>query len=549
MFLSGAVESIRIRVLTIFLALGFYAIAGQARAGYFDDIGFTPLQSEVGAALPDGTGLRVTIVEACTGNPCAWAPDPGARSITVGDGGPAVAPPYSGHATTVGNLYFGDDSTTPGIGIAPSPSIAGWRADEWLTSEFLQLLESFTPPSMTASRVASHAYVGGFGDPVVDLNGLRRLDWLVDRDEYVQVGGFIGNDATFLASAFNAIIVHATSGTWTAGSQPVSGDAAYAAVRTRPQLVTPETSSSTATGRVASAAALLIDTAQENPGLSNGSTTNRNGDTVWNAERAEVVKAALMAGADRATRNTHPASTPFDIVEYRVDPADQTSNGLDRRYGAGQLSIYNSYYVITAGEQDSAEDGGPSNIADFGFDYDAAFGGSSGSNSTGTYYFSTANEAVEFFASLVWNVRITPGATWAFSQAATLYNIDLQLYDVSDMGNWVLVQQSASTVDNTENIRARLDSNTDYALRVTRAAGQGSFNWDYGIAWRSLVPGDVDGDRDVDVTDAMLLQKAVTGDIVLSQPQHSRADVHPDGGDGSLTVADVLAAQKIAMQQ
>jgi hypothetical protein len=419
-----------------------------------------------------------------------------------------------------------------------------------LQSGFLQFNPGINiEPGESASRVANHSWVGTTENAPYDLNILRRVDWVIDRDEYAQLVGFVGNGTTLLASGMNAIAVNRTSSPTNLGSAPVAGDPVYAVEHIRPDIVAPETTASAATGRVASAAALLIDTAQENPGLSNGSTTNRNGDTVWNAERAEVVKAALMVGADRGTNNTHPAPTPANIIEYRVDPADQTSNGLDRRYGAGQLSIYNSYYVVTAGEQDSAEDSGPSNIADFGFDYDAKFGGSSGSNSTGTYYFSTANEAVDFFASLVWNVRITPGATWAFSQAATLYNLDLKLYDVSDMGNWVLLEQSASTVDNTENIRARLESNTNYALRVARGAGQGSFNWDYGIAWRSLVPGDIDGDRDVDVADAMLLQQAVAGDITLSQPQHSRADVHPVGGDGSLTVSDLLVAQKIATKQ
>jgi len=62
-----------------------------------------------------------------------------------------------------------------------------------------------------------------------------------------------------------------------------------------------------------------------------------------------------MAGADRVTRN----STTADLGRYRDTEANQTANGLDRRYGAGQLNIQNSYHIITAGEQNSAEDGGP----------------------------------------------------------------------------------------------------------------------------------------------------------------------------------------------
>ena len=78
-------------------------------------------------------------------------------------------------------------------------------------------------------------------------------------------------------------------------------------------------------------------------------TTNRNGDIIYNAERSEVVKAALMAGADRTSPNLTNSVTPNG---YTVN----TANGLNNVYGAGQLNIYNSYHIIAAGEQNSRED-------------------------------------------------------------------------------------------------------------------------------------------------------------------------------------------------
>jgi hypothetical protein len=72
------------------------------------------------------------------------------------------------------------------------------------------------------------------------------------------------------------------------------------------------------------------------------STSSRSGTTIYNAERVEVVRAALAAGADRYTVNT--ASS--DIVDYRLDEENQSDNGLDIRYGTGQLNIYQSYYII-----------------------------------------------------------------------------------------------------------------------------------------------------------------------------------------------------------
>ena len=59
-----------------------------------------------------------------------------------------------------------------------------------------------------------------------------------------------------------------------------------------------------------------------------------------------------MAGADRITSN--PVSA--NITDYRAIVANQTSNGLDRRFGAGQLDIFTSYEMLLAGEQQSLED-------------------------------------------------------------------------------------------------------------------------------------------------------------------------------------------------
>ena len=527
------------------------------RADYFDDVGFAALEAEFGP-LPDGTGLRVTLVEAENGDPPAWKPDPGSRVVTDGDGGPLVSPPYSGHATGSGNRLYGNISTTPGIGVSPSPAIAAYEANDWLGPGFLKFDPNANPnnapksddpiePGQTSSRVANHSWIGGINDDSWEIQVLHRADWVVNRDDYVQVTGFIGNSATFFGTAFNTISVDRTNNPTDKGSHPSPADPAYNVERTRPDLVAPEKYSSSATPRVASAAALLIAASRADPSLSNGSTTNRNGDTIRNAERSEVIRAILMAGADRATHNTHPVDALGDITDYRIDPADRTANGLDRRFGAGQLSIYDSYRILLAGEQDSLEDNGLGDVDDLGFDYDAAFGGSGGSNAEATYLFSTGAEAVEFFATLAWNIEVTPGNKWEFTQAATVRDLNLRLFDVSNSSNPVLVQESTSTIDNTENVRVMLAANTQYALKVIPASGQGPFTWDYALAWRSLVPGDVDGDGEVSVADLTLLQRAVTGQIVLTQPQHSRADVTPPGGDGSLTVADLLRMQQIAL--
>ena len=179
----------------------------------------------------------------------------------------------------------------------------------------------------------------------------------------------------------------------------------YAAASTRPDLVAPADATSWATPMVASAAALLVEvghhggnTLSTDPSVR--FTTNRNGDTIYNAERSEVVKAALMAGADRTSPNLTNSVTPQG---YAVN----TANGLNNVYGAGQLNISNSYHIIAAGEQNSREDflRGGGEINSVGFDYDPAFGGVNGSNKTGSYVFKALTTG-SLSASLVWNLAV-----------------------------------------------------------------------------------------------------------------------------------------------
>jgi hypothetical protein len=195
-----------------------------------------------------------------------------------------------------------------------------------------------------------------------------------------------------------------------------------------------------------------------------------------------------MAGALRNVATyTNGATTVNGITDYRVAAANQTNNGLDYRWGAGMVNAENSYKIVNAGETNSAQDSPASvggAIGQYGFDYDPSFGGASGSNSTASYGF-TANTSGKFMASLVWNVKINGSSIVGgnFDSTATLYNLDLALTDETSGG--VLVQQSASTVDNTETLWTDLTAGHLYKLTVT---GVGTaFNWDYGLAWRAEV--------------------------------------------------------------
>ena len=252
---------------------------------------------------------------------------------------------------------------------------------------------------------------------------------------------------------------------------------------------------------VASAIALLVETGHGNPGLSTDlvstATTNRNGDIIYNAERSEVIKAALMAGAERATSNT----TAADITDYRTDITNQADNGLDSRFGAGQLNIINSYHIIAAGEQNSIDDATSTGgfIGNSGFDYDPSFGGANGSNGSASYFFSTGIDPVQLVTSLAWNIDIDGGSTNNFNDTATLFDLDLFLYDITgaaSMNDWQLLGSSASQSENTEHLWMTLASNRDYAIQVRAGSGQAVFEWDYALAWQinPVPPADSDSD-------------------------------------------------------
>jgi hypothetical protein len=451
------------RVAVSLLLVLFWSVG--AAAAYKDSIGFTQLQSELGTGIPTGDGVVVSQVEAGGDSHNVYlpfiSPSPDAeftgKTLT-----PNTSPAYvSGHATTVGTYFFGNiTSIAPGI-----TSIYGYDADNWLGSGFLNTYGD--QPLISSARVANHSWIGAYTDAAGNVDALRRLDWVIHRDEYIQVVGMNNGsgDASIplLGSSFNAIAVGLSNGNSQHGSYDLD-ITPYTAGRTRPDLVAPASATSYATPMVSAAAALLVEVGHKNPALSTDplvqSTTNRNGNTIYNAERSEVVKAALMAGASRSA-----------ISGY----AKNTDNGLNSVYGAGQLNIYNSYHIIAAGEQNSLQDasGTKGTIGRYGFDYDPYFGGLSNSNRAASYYFK-ALSAGEITASLVWNLD---------ANDATLYNLGLYLYDVTTDPNGVLLLQSVGLLDNTENLWwTALAADHNYLLRVS-ALTAGDFLWDYGLAW------------------------------------------------------------------
>jgi len=487
-------------VVVVAAVLGWAAVA---QAGYIDLIGYPELQAELDEAsvsVPTGKDVEVMQVEAADASgdymPKTTATDFSGKIFIDGTG---TSPSWSGHATYVGlNFYGNTSSIAPGI-----TSITVYEASDWVGSGFLKA-GSVMAPAYSTARIANHSWAASMETSSANANILRRVDYLVETDDFIQVVA-VNNDLSgtgdtnkpLLADSYNAIAVGVTNGKHAMGTTEEVDDPYDVEGRTKPDLVAPgwdppdgEVACSYAAPMVSACAALLIQTGHDQSGLSNGSytldSTRTAPDTVtiYHAETSEVIKAALMAGADRQTANGRGA----EITDYTAG----TDNGLDSRYGAGQVNIYNSYHILTGGEHDSVEDGDATAIGRYGFDYDPEFGGAMGktekSNTTGSYSFTAdfASLARELFATLVWNIDIGPSTGPANPVGtATLYNLDLLLYDVTSGES--LIASSTSTLDNTENIWQKLVDGHDYRLDVVRGSGQGDFLWDYGLAWR-VVP-------------------------------------------------------------
>ncbi len=492
----------------ICFVVGLALASGAVLADHRSDIGYTQLQQDLGAAVPDGTGVVVTQVEgsALVNGQSAWMPEltngefVGKTITNESNASPGL---YSGHATSVGQDFYGNSiSIAPGIA-----NIAAYGASDWLGTGYLKtvLPGSNDPvPDVSSSRISNHSWIGSAVP--FETYALRRVDWLVETDEILHIVGLNNGDGStqstvpLLASAYNVIAV-GRSDSFHQVSTPALDDV-YTAGRARPDIVDPWDSTSGATPHVSAAAALLLETGSASPcpltdPVSSGGV-NRAGILICNAQRSEVIKAALMAGADRVTHNSAP--NPTNLALYRSTAGNQTVNGLDRRYGAGQLNVRNSYWIIAGGEQNSTEDGNASaNVASRGFDYDPGFGGSNSTNTLATYPLPVSALPRLLTASLVWNLDTKgpgvdpPGPTGpGFDTTATLRDLDLAVIDLAAGGSTV-VTISQSTLENTENLWFTVPANAQYALRVTRKSG---FKWDYGLAWQLLTDTDADGAHD-----------------------------------------------------
>ncbi len=465
------------------LSLLSLALSSPCLANWRENTGFLALLNEAGGSAPDGKGIPVCLAESPVrvNEIPTWMPAPSTEAFkdkTIRDMSGAPRGVYSSHATAVGRLFFGK-GTSMASGV---DDIDVFVMGHWVQGGGLRV-GSAQPPAVHECRVANHSWVGsGLKTPQQTSELLRRLDWWIDQDEYLHTVGLAnstGAAPVLLASAFNVISVGRSDGKHSRHSSAL--DALYTEGRMRPDLVAPLTSTSAAAPVVAGAIALLLETAQAHPELStdpqNTGMTTRAWVAVSNAGRAESIRAVLLAGADRRTYNRNSAN----IVDYRQNEENQSVNGLDTRYGAGQLNIRRSYRILMAGEQNSREDGGTDAVQNQGFDYDPAFGGQSGSNAQASYIVPAAEGERRLTVALIWHLAFKAEKGTPFPGIATLYDLNLEL---EDLETGEIAARSASSKENSEHLWHRLKPGHRYTFRVRLGAAQKpGFLHDYAVAW------------------------------------------------------------------
>jgi hypothetical protein len=259
-----------------------------------------------------------------------WKPNPSnaefvGKTFTLVSGASGA----SSHATTVGRHYYGLLT-----GVSPGPDdIHCYSASGFLGSNFLNGTSAFSLPDPAPWKIVNHSWIGS---GVAEY--LEKLDYAITTQQLIVCSGVNNGSGPLsvplLSHLFNGIAVGRSDGNHEAGGT-MSGFGK--AGRMKPEMVAPGSATSYATPLVAGGASLLIETARTHPALSANAS----------AERPDVIKAVLMAGAEHRAgwANDAPQSGPTRGLATKP---------LDALYGADELDVNRSHWILTGGEHDGA---------------------------------------------------------------------------------------------------------------------------------------------------------------------------------------------------
>lgn len=396
--------------------------------------GLERLKRKMGGFTPDGRDVTVLQVEASGKE--GWSLDPASpryRGIAIEPVAPGATP--GGHAAMVANAML---SLSPGLAkICTSSS-------DWFLNELLQVGRPASPrPLPSGARIAFCAWVASVpGDAGDDV--LRRADWLIVNAPFLLVAGQSGN-ASLMAAGYNSIAVGSANGVANAGT-PAGVDGPG---RCKPEIVTGEGAASPATGRVAGAAAMLLDAASRLPRLRGQP----------DAERPELLKAVLLAGAARKETWTNLAMAD-EAPKVRA-----AAHPLDRAVGAGTLDVARSVGILAAGRPEPGAALGLS-----GWEIVAWPAGDPGQPIEFSRAIRLERDAGELAIVCCWNRIVLDGAQWR------LADVDLRIERLGDgasANGWASSGNDASEsrIDNVEMILLRDLRAGEYRITVRLREG------------------------------------------------------------------------------
>jgi hypothetical protein len=432
----------------------------SANAQYQSDVGYSQLQSWLNGQVPNGFGVKATLVEAGESGTAYYMPNTQAtqlagktfRNVSANSTG------ASGHATETASLLAGAYGMASGVA-----NIDVYYADDWLTIDMLKT-STAQAPLVETSDVASFSWIGNYSSATVATDALRRLDWAVERDKFVAVVA-VNNGAgsalpQLMGNAYNAISVGLTNGNSSVGPTAIDGVG-----RVKPDISVPENFTSNATPIVGATAALLTQAARQ--------TSNTA------ALEPEMIKGFILGGATKREFDLTGAtsSTLDDWTHTQTQP-------LDIRHGVGELNVFNSYNILTAGQQTG---GSGLNVRTTGWDLIEAT-----PSSPKVYYFDVlaGQTADDFNVVATWNRQITavPDSRYPTSNplvlTPSLANVDLRLYSANGNSLGTLIDQSISSVDNVENIYRQSLAPGRYAIEVRTDQA-----WDVALTWQAKMTG------------------------------------------------------------
>ncbi|MCC7013328.1 MAG: hypothetical protein IT454_12255 [Planctomycetes bacterium] len=426
-----------------------------------DSTGLTALRQRLGAVnVPSGVSVIVGQVEA---NAPGWAPDAAhlefaGKSFTM----VSPTPTISGHATAVGQYYYGLST-----GIAPGiASVLCWEAIHFLGTGFINGTGP-TPPKIAAFKVLNNSWIGAVGNSNFYL---RKLDYAIDSQGLLVCSGVNNGtgplDVPLLSHSYNGLAVGRSDGQHHAGPTMVGVDGAG---RMKPEIVAPAGATSFSTPLISGACSLLVDTARTWPSLA----------TNPSAERPEVIKAALLAGAThRPGWSNNPATSGAT--------RGSTSTPMDALWGCDQVNVDKSHWILTGGEHASdASAATASTVSPQGWEEVQTTSGAS-------RFWRFSVESVKPYVSIVatWNRHL--GTTYT---TFSLPNLDLELWSIDAQGNLsALVGTSAgqffaggnvlsaSGVDNLEHLYVSDLQPGEYALELRRSSDVHPA-WNAAVAW------------------------------------------------------------------